>query len=90
MELQHRISFWLKKYLQDNNLESLVIGISGGIDSAVTSALCAMTTYRTIAVIMPILQNPEHTRRGNEHCAWLKNKHSNVDSVTIDLTHAYT
>ena len=90
MELQDRISIWLKKYLENNNLKSLVVGISGGIDSAVTSALCGMTNHKTIAVIMPILQNPEHTRRGEEHCDWLKKKYSNVQSFTIDLTHAYT
>ena len=89
MELQDRISLWLKKYLEDNDLKSLVIGISGGIDSALTSTLCAMTGYKTISVIMPILQNPDHTKRGEEHCDWLKKKYNNVQSVNIDLTHAY-
>ena len=90
MELQDRISVWLKKYLENNNLKSLVVGISGGIDSAVTSALCAMTNYKTIAVIMPIFQKPDHTRRGEDHCGWLKKKYKNVQSLVIDLTHAYT
>ena len=49
MELQDRISLWLKKYLKDNELKSIVIGSSGGIDSAVTSTLCAMTGYKTIS-----------------------------------------
>jgi NAD+ synthase len=89
MELQDRISLWLKKYLKNNDLKSLVIGISGGIDSAVTSTLCAMTGYKTTAVIMPILQNPDHTKRGEEHCVWLERKYNNVQSVKIDLTHPY-
>ena len=55
-----------------NHLDSFVIGISGGIDSAVTSALCAMTDCKTIVVTMPIHQNPTETDRGVEHCSWLK------------------
>ena len=56
MSLEKDISFWLKDYLLKNNLESFVIGISGGIDSAVTSTLCAMTGCKTIVVTMPILK----------------------------------
>ncbi len=89
MELENKISNWLKAYLHDSNLQSLVIGISGGIDSALTSTLCAMTQCKTIAVIMPILQNPDHTKRGEDHCDWLKKKYDNVESVTIDLTNVY-
>ena len=57
MSLEKEISLWLKNYLIDNKLKSFVIGISGGIDSAVSSTLCAMTGLKTIVVTMPIHQN---------------------------------
>ena len=66
MNLQNKISSWLEKYLVENNLSSFVIGVSGGIDSAVTSALCAKTDKKTIVLTMPIHQNPEETDRGKK------------------------
>ena len=51
-------------YLKDNNLDSFVIGISGGIDSAVTSTLCAITGHKTYVVVMPIHQKQDETDRG--------------------------
>ena len=67
MVLEKKISSWLKDYLLSNNLNSFVIGISGGIDSAVTSTLCAMTGCKTTVVTMPIHQNPNETDRGEKH-----------------------
>ena len=55
-KLDKQISKWLSDYLKDNNLDSFVIGISGGIDSAVTSTLCAITGHKTYVVVMPIHQ----------------------------------
>jgi len=89
MPLKNDISFWIKNYVNDNNLESLVVGISGGIDSAVTSTLCAMSGCKTIAITMPIHQNPEETNRGKEHCIWLTENFKNVDILHIDLTSVY-
>ena len=89
MSLQNQISDWLKAYIKDSNLKTFVVGISGGIDSAVTSALCAMTGIKTYAVIMPIHQNPEETDRGFEHCNWLKNNFSNTETVKVELTKTY-
>jgi len=89
MKLQNKISNWLNDYLEDNNLESFVIGISGGIDSAVTSTLCAMTGKRTIVVTMPIHQNPEETQRGLNHINWLKEKYPNVEQHNVELTDTY-
>ena len=62
MSLQNKISEWLSNYLELNDLDSFIIGVSGGIDSAVTSTLCAMTGKKTIVVLMPIHQNPEETQ----------------------------
>ena len=76
MKLHDKISNWISNYLIKNNLETLVIGISGGIDSAVTSTLCARTGFPTKLLIMPIYQNEEETNRGINHCDFLKNKYS--------------
>ena len=89
MKLQNQISDWLKDYIKDSNLKAFVVGISGGIDSAVTSTLCAMTGFKTYAVIMPIHQNPDETDRGIEHCNWLKRKFNNIEIIKLDLTDSY-
>ena len=89
MTLEKQISSWLKDYLFSNNLDSFVIGISGGIDSAVTSTLCAMTGCRTIVITMPIHQNPNETDRGVEHCSWLTDNYKNIETLHINLTDVY-
>lgn len=87
--LHNEISNWLNSYLEENNLETFVVGISGGIDSAVTSTLCSMTGKRTIVVTMPIHQNPDETDRGKSHIKWLKDNYENVEEYHIDLTDTY-
>ena len=89
MTLEKQISSWLKDYLLSNNLDSFVIGISGGIDSAVTSTLCAMTGCKTIVITMPIHQNPNETDRGVEHCSWLTDNYKNIETLHINLTDVY-
>ena len=89
MSLKNDISLWIKDYVDNNNLETLVVGISGGIDSAVTSTLCAMSGCKTVAITLPIHQNPDETNRGKEHCTWLSDKFENVDILHIDLTSIY-
>ena len=89
MTLEYKIVNWLSNYLKDNNLETLVIGVSGGIDSAVTSTLCAMTGLNTKLVIMPIHQNINETKRGINHCDFLKNKHKNIETIITDLSDVY-
>ncbi len=89
MQLENKISNWLNDYLIKNKLKSFVIGISGGIDSAVTSTLCAMTRQKTIVVTMPIHQNQDETIRGRKHIDWMKNKFKDVEGYNIDLTIAY-
>ena len=89
MKLQNKISNWLRDYITDNNLKTFVVGISGGIDSAVTSTLCAMTGVKTYAVVMPIHQNPSETDRGIEHSNWLIEKFNNVELIKIELTDSY-
>lgn len=83
------ISTWLKEYAQKHNIKSLVVGVSGGIDSAVTSTLAAKTGLKTYCLLLPIHQNPEHTNRGNEHITWLRESFNNVIPLTFDLTKVY-
>ena len=88
-KLDKKISKWLSDYLIDNNLDSFVIGISGGIDSAVTSTLCAMAGHKTYVVVMPIHQKEDETSRGLEHCKWLRQKYPNVEEIKVNLTSTF-
>ena len=80
------ITDWIKSYAKSNNFESLVIGISGGIDSAVTSTLSARTGLKTIVANMPILDHKITNNRGLSHIKWLRNKFKNVVDLKIDLS----
>lgn len=77
---------WLKSYAANAKMDGFVVGISGGIDSAVTSSLCAQTGMRTLCVEMPIHQSKTQVDRGREHILSLKKKYANVTDVTVDLT----
>lgn len=83
------ISEWLKNYSDNSKTKGFVVGISGGIDSAVTSTLCAMTGKKLICINMPIHQNKDEYSRGKEHIQFLKNNFSNVEEVEVDLTHTF-
>ena len=72
MKLEDKISNWLVEYLNDNNLNGFIIGVSGGIDSALASTLCARTGIPTIVVSMPIHQAPKQLQRAHNHINWLK------------------
>ena len=80
---------WIKTYANDNKIKTLVVGISGGIDSAVVSTLCAMTKLPTIAVSMPIAQLSEQHDLSMEHGSWLEQKFTNVTHEVIDLDKVY-
>ena len=80
------ISKWLKNYAESCNASGFVIGISGGIDSAVTSVLASKTGLNLLCVEMPIHQNKKEIKRGSEHIKWLKKEFSNVSSINIELT----
>ena len=81
------ISNWIKEYASTLNFQppSLVVGVSGGIDSAVTSAICARTGFKTIAISMPIKQNLFQHDLSLKHLDWLNNNFSNVETKTIEL-----
>jgi NAD+ synthase len=80
---------WLKTYAENAKVNGFVIGISGGVDSAVTSTLCAQTGLQVLCVEMPIHQPHSHVTRGREHIEQLKNKFPNVTSVEADLTYVF-
>jgi NAD+ synthase len=77
---------WLKDYATNAKVNGFVVGISGGIDSAVTSTLCARTGLQVLCIEMPIHQAVSHVSRGQEHIAQLKERFSNVNSIKVDLT----
>lgn len=77
---------WLKDYATKANVNGFVIGISGGIDSAVTSTLCAKTGLDVLCIEMPIHQAPSHVTRAQEHISFLKSQFPNVKDTTINLT----
>ena len=81
------ISNWIKKYVNEmpNKAESLVIGISGGIDSSVSSTLSAMTGLKTIVVSMPIKQKKTQHDLSLKHQQWLIKKFKNVEVHTLEL-----
>jgi len=90
MEANKKILFikdWILNYvnLMPKKAESLVIGVSGGIDSSVTSTLCAMTGLKTIVLCMPIKQKSTQHDLSLKHKEWLKKNFNNVEDYTVSL-----
>ena len=81
------ISNWIKTYVDQmpTKAQSLVIGISGGIDSSVSSTLSAMTGLKTIVLTMPIKQNESQHDLSLKHQEWLTRNFKNVEAHTISL-----
>lgn len=77
---------WLKDYATNAKVNGFVVGVSGGIDSAVTSTLCAKTGLDVLCIEMPIHQAQSHVTRAQEHIAQLKQRFSNVKDTRVDLT----
>lgn len=81
------ISSWIKSYVEHmpTKAQSLVIGISGGIDSSVSSTLSAMTGLKTIVLTMPIKQKSYQHDLSLKHRDWLVEKFTNVEAHTLNL-----
>lgn len=77
---------WLKNYATAANVNGFVLGVSGGVDSAVVSALCAKTGMRTLCVEMPIHQDIKQVTRAGKHINFLKEKYANVTNLEVDLS----
>ena len=80
---------WLKDYANNAKSNGFVIGISGGVDSAVTSTLCAQTGLKVLCVEMPIHQSETQVSRGREHIEQLKKRFPNVSDIKTDLTETF-
>jgi NAD+ synthase len=94
MKISDRINYiknWIVDYCKSmpKEPETLVIGISGGIDSSVTSTICALTKKKTIVLSMPIKQIKEQQDLSLQHQEWLKNKFKNVESHLIILDNLF-
>ena len=94
MEASKKITFikdWILNYVNSmpKKAQSLIIGISGGIDSSVTSTLCAMTGMKTIALCMPIKQISSQHDLSLKHKKWLEEKFKNVETYTIELDEVF-
>lgn len=85
-EVINYIVDWLKEYAINAKVEGFVVGISGGIDSAVTSALCARTGLKVLCLEMPIHQPQNQVSRAWEHIEGLQERFPNVQSVSVNLT----
>ena len=80
---------WINTYLENSKMSGLVVGVSGGIDSALTSTLCAETGKNLICIEMPIKQGNDQVSRSKKHIEWLKSKYHNVSSILINLDNTY-
>lgn len=92
MQTQKVITYivnWLNDYLTKSKQNGFVLGISGGIDSAVVSTLVAMTNKKLLVLNMPIHQEESQLKRAKEHILWLKGKFENIEELTVDLTSTF-
>lgn len=88
--LETSIVSWIQKYVENNpSIEALVIGVSGGIDSAVSSTLAAKTGLPVYALGMPIHQNAEQENLSDAHLEWLRTNFNNVTVLKYDLTSTF-
>ena len=88
-ELKVRIVNWLKDYYWKYDIKAFVVGVSGGIDSAVVSTLCAETGLPTYVMTMPLHSKEGNTKLSDAHAKALMKKYSNVRVVNIDLSNTY-
>ncbi len=88
-EIINHIVKWLNNYVTQSNQNGFIIGVSGGIDSAITSTLAAKTGKPVLVLNMPIHQAPDQLDRAQEHVDWLKRNYTNVNSILVDLTHSF-
>lgn len=89
-KVANHITEWLSTYCDKAGLEGFIVGISGGVDSAVTSTLCALTGKKTIVLSMPIRQTSGEYTRAMNHIQDLESKYPNVVSKDINLSEIFT
>jgi NAD+ synthase len=81
---------WLSDYCEKAKFSGFVIGISGGVDSALTSMLCSLSNKKVILISMPIRQTTAEFERANKHIQTLKDKFINVESIEVNLTDSFS
>ena len=84
-KLQFDIDKWIKDYYYMHGIQSLVVGVSGGVDSSVVSTLCALTGRKTIVLSMPIKQIMSQHDLSIRHAEWLVSKYKNVEHKLLEL-----
>jgi len=89
VELEGRIVAWIREYADNNNISALVCGVSGGIDSAVVSTLCARTGLPTYVLTMPLNSKMDNTILSNAHATALTEKYDNVVMQNVELSSTY-
>ena len=87
--LAEEITNWISNYALENDIRALVVGVSGGVDSAVTSTLSARTGIRTIVLNMPIHQKKYQDDLSKKHISWLKDNFNNVEERIVNLSKTY-
>jgi NAD+ synthase len=88
-DLTDRIVRWLKDYYWQYSIKAFVVGVSGGIDSAVVSSLCARTGLPTYVVCMPLLSTHDNSKLSDDHAKKLAEKYENVTRVMVELSSVY-
>ena len=88
-ELETNIVSWIADYVNTNKLRGLVVGVSGGIDSAVVSTLCARTGLPTYVLSMPLLSSPSNDNLSDSYSNYLEDKYDNVSKIHVDLAPTY-
>ena len=88
-DVAHHIINWLNDYAEESKLDGFVVGVSGGVDSALTSTLCANTGKPTLCLEMPIHQDKDQVSRANSHTNWLAKNFSNVRVKVVPLNTLY-
>ena len=89
LKLKTDIKNWMTDYIKSSGMNCFIVGVSGGIDSAVASTLAAETEYPIFALGMPIHQKAEQETLSDAHLKWLSEKYSNVESHKVDLTNTF-
>jgi len=87
--LSNSIQEWINNYVKKSNLKTLVVGVSGGIDSAVVSTICAKTGLPTIVVGISINSDKKNTELSELHIKSLQNRYKNVSGFTMDVSSVF-
>ena len=89
-EIVSHITNWLNAYLDKSGQTGFVVGVSGGVDSALTATLCALSGKKTLLINMPIRQSSKEYQRASDQINALKSSYAHVDSMEIQLTNVFS